>query len=296
MLAAMRRPSIAIVGPGRLGTALAVSLRRAGYRVDEIVARSDKASFARARALARETASGASLLSTATLEADVVWFCMPDSQIAKVAEQVAAKNWRGRFAFHSSGVLASDVLIPLQLEGAAIASVHPLMTFVEGSSPDLKGVTFAIEGDKSAVKVASDVVRNLKARPASIRKRDKAAYHAFATLICPLLVSLLASAEQAAGLAGVSRNDARKRMLPIVQQTLQNYVRLGPMKAFTGPFVRGDAGTVGMHLAALAKMPAASNVYAGLAQAALELLPSKDQKEMSRLLSVPSSRTSRSLR
>jgi predicted short-subunit dehydrogenase-like oxidoreductase (DUF2520 family) len=293
MLPAMMRPCIAIVGPGRLGTALALSLKRSGYRIDEIVSREYKASFARAQALAQKTASRASKLRSARLNADVVWFCVPDSQIARLAEQVDDRDWRGQFAFHSSGVLASHVLSPLQLQGAAIASVHPLMTFVEGSSPDLKGVTFAIEGDKSAVKQAADVVRNLRARPASIRKRDKAAYHAFATLICPLLVSLLASAEQAAGQAGVSRNDARKRMLPIVQQTLQNYMKFGPAKAFTGPIARGDAETVRMHLDALARVPVTKNGYAGLVLAALELLPSRNQKQLSKLFGGPSLRTLR---
>ena len=67
------------------------------------------------------------------------------------------------------------------------------MTFVKRSVPDLAGVSFAIEGDETAVRVARQIVRNLGGRPVDIQRRDKVAYHAFATMICPLLVSLLAA-------------------------------------------------------------------------------------------------------
>ena len=48
------KPKIAIVGPGSLGNALALSLREAGYRVTEVVSRRGEASRRRAQALARK--------------------------------------------------------------------------------------------------------------------------------------------------------------------------------------------------------------------------------------------------
>jgi len=247
----------------------------------------------RAKILARRVKARALLLETAKLNSELVWFCVPDSQIANVADRLSEKNWKARFAFHSSGVLASGVLLQLRDKGAAVASVHPLMTFIDGALPDLEGVTFAVEGDARAVKLATSVALGLKAVPRPIRKQDKAAYHAFATMICPLLVALLAAAENAARVAGVSHRDARKRMLPIINQTVANYFKAGPAKAFTGPIARGDADSVRLHLEALAKSPSAWNAYVALAQAALEVLPSRNREDLRNLIASFSSRSLR---
>src|SRR5947208_11866166 len=162
MLRAVKRLSIAIVGPGRLGTALAQSLNPAGYDLAEIISRPERKSVAAARALARRVGARSSHTRSARLEADLIWFFVPDSKIAEAAREYSGRDWKGKIAFHSSGVLTSDALELLRDRGASVASVHPLMTFVRGSSvPDLSGVTFAVEGDPKALSVARLIIRNL---------------------------------------------------------------------------------------------------------------------------------------
>ncbi|MCU1269284.1 MAG: hypothetical protein JWN74_578 [Acidobacteriaceae bacterium] len=249
---------------GRLGTALAQRLSEAGYEVSKINSR-------RSPRVSR-------------LRADLVWFCVPDAEITTVARSLLEVEWEGKFAFHSSGVLSSEVLNPLRRAGARVASVHPLMTFVKGSVPELGSVPFAIEGDLSAIREARAIVRNLGGLPVGIRKQDKVAYHAFATMICPLLVSLLATSEKAAALARIPKAEARRRMMPIVRQTLRNYEKLGAAGAFSGPIVRGDTATVRAHLTVLTRVPVAKRVYAGLAQAALQFLPNRNRRQIARIL------------
>lgn len=260
----VKRQSIAIIGAGRLGAALAKRLAEAGFTVSIIRSRTTR--------------------HPAQLRADVAWFCVPDGEIARVARNFSKLQWADKFAFHSSGVLSSDVLVALRKAGAHVASVHPLMTFVKGSVPELAGVPFAIEGDQTAVRVAREIVRKLGAEPSAINKANKVAYHAFATMICPLLVSLLAAAEKVADLAGISEREARRRMMPIIRQTLRNYEKLGPARSFSGPIVRGDLETVRAHFRLLTKIPAARNAYTALALAALEHLPNRNPQKISRLL------------
>jgi len=259
----MKRLSIAVVGAGRLGTALAKRLSEAGYSAETLTGKS-----------ARVT----------QLAMDVIWFCVPDAEIERVADTFSQFQWKSKFTFHSSGVLSSDVLSSLRSAGGRVASVHPLMTFVKGSVPELTGVPFAIEGDASAVRIARMIVRDLGGQAVAIKKQDKVAYHAFATMICPLLVSLLTASEKAAALAGMSAADSRRRMLPIIRQTLNNYEKRGPAGAFSGPIVRGDVETIRAHLNALAKVPAAKNAYAALARAALDFLPNRNRRQIAQLL------------
>ena len=274
------RPMVAIVGAGNFGTALAVALQRAGYSIEAVIARSRGSSLRKAQRLAKQISARASTDPSA-LRADVIWFCVPDAKIARAARSFAGKiEWKGRVALHSSGALTSDELAVLRREGAVVASVHPLMTFVRGSQPSLAGVPFALEGDAAAVRVARRVLQDLGGQAYSIRKKEKAAYHAWGTFASPLFTVLLATTEQVAALAGVSRTAAKRRMVPILLQTLANYAAFDAPGAFSGPIVRGDVDTVKRHLRVLQSLPAARDVYAALVRAALLFLPAKKKAEL----------------
>jgi predicted short-subunit dehydrogenase-like oxidoreductase (DUF2520 family) len=214
-----------------------------------------------------------------------VWFCVPDGEIARAARSAAAQGvWKGRVAVHSSGALSSDELAVLRSQGAAVASVHPMMTFVRGSQPALAGVPFALEGDSAALRLARRAVADVGGYAYPVLKKDKPAYHAWGTFASPLFTSLLATTEQVAGLAGVNRKAAKQRMIPILLQTLANYAAFDAAGAFSGPIVRGDVDTVKRHLRVLHGTPATLDVYRALARSALRYLPAKSRKSLKQIL------------
>ena len=280
-----RKPRIAIVGAGSLATSLAPALRDAGYTIAEIAGRGSSASHRRAQRLARAVGAQAVTLESAQLRAGLLWLCVPDREIRKAAASVTKLGKeRVRFAFHASGALSSRELEPLRKVGIAVASVHPLMTFVAATRPPLAGVPFAVEGDSAAVRLARRIVRDLGGLSFRLSASRKAAYHAWATMTSPLLLAFLVTLEEAAAVAGLSRNDARRMSLPIVRQTLENYTRLGPGNSFSGPIIRGDVDTVARHLSVLRKHPLPRDVYVALAGSALRGLPVKNRKGLERLL------------
>jgi predicted short-subunit dehydrogenase-like oxidoreductase (DUF2520 family) len=284
MLPAMRKPSIAIVGPGRLGSALAVELSRAGYTIKELV--SHKRSPRNNQHLARRLKARSSTQKSAVLDANLIWFCVPDREIAAAARTLApVVQGKSKIAFHSSGALASSELDVLRRRGASVASLHPMMTFVRGTVPSLKGVPFALEGDAAALRIARRIARDLGGEPFPIRARYKVAYHTWGAFASPLVVALLVTAEQVARAAGVPRRDARRKMLPILRQTIENYGRLGPAGAFSGPLVRGDAEVVNKHLQLLSRIPGAKDVYVALAKAAIRHLPVRQRRRTEQVLS-----------
>jgi predicted short-subunit dehydrogenase-like oxidoreductase (DUF2520 family) len=279
------KPDIAIVGPGSLGSALALSLARSGWPVESIVARGRGRSLEKARALARRVKARAAVVGE-EVRAEVIWFCVPDSEISSTAQLFASTgSWKGRVALHSSGARSSDDLNSLRRRGAAVASVHPLMTFVGRSSPGLTGVPFAIEGDRAAVHIVRGIVTQLGGSAYSIRKQDKPAYHAWGTFASPLLTALLATTEKVASLAGVRGEAARQRMIPILSRSLANYAEFGAARGFSGPIIRGDVETVKQHLRILRRDPALREVYLALARAALRYLPAKNKDGLEALLS-----------
>ena len=292
------KPSVAIVGAGSLATFLAVALDDAAFTVSEIIARDSAPSLQRARPLAAKVSAQAVTAHCARLDATLLWFCVPDREIRRaastLADQLIARarlNQKAKvyFALHSSGALSSRELDPLRKAGVAVASAHPLMTFVAGAHPSLSNVPFAIEGDNAAMRVARQIVRALGGESFRLSAARKAAYHAWAMMTSPLLVAFLATLEEAASAAGFAPAGARRKSLPIIRQTLENYSRLGPAKSLSGPLTRGDAETVAKHLAVLKKNPGARQVYIALAQVALRKLPVKNRAALRRLLHRASS-------
>jgi predicted short-subunit dehydrogenase-like oxidoreductase (DUF2520 family) len=281
-------PTIAILGPGRLGRALATELIAAGYCITELISRKNSASQAKARKLAKSLYALPATIGNAKFDAGVLWLCVPDREIARVGRELAArgtgKTWKGKIVFHSSGALPSDALNALRRRGAAVASVHPFMTFVAGSSPRLQFVPFAVEGDAAALRVARKIVKSLGGTTLSLRKKDKIAYHAWATLCSPLLIAVLVTGEQAGRIAGFSPENARRKMLPIVMQTVANYANLGPAAAFSGPIVRGDADIVRQHLQVWNRAPGIKQAYLALARLALRHLPVQNREKLKKVL------------
>jgi predicted short-subunit dehydrogenase-like oxidoreductase (DUF2520 family) len=303
------KPTVAIVGSGSLATFLAVALTETGFRVVEIVSRDSPQSLRRAQKLATKIGSRAVTLNLAALDATLLWLCVPDQEIRNTASALASRltalrvaNEKSanekdksrskvlhklRFAFHSSGALVSRELASLRKNNTAIASVHPLMTFVDESYPSLHRVAFAIEGDERAKRLAREIVRGLGGESFSLPGSKKAAYHAWATMTSPLLLAFLVTLEEAAAAAGLTREDARHKSLPIIRQTLKNYERLGPARSFSGPLIRGDANTIAKHLEALGTRKSnqvARETYLALARSALRTLPVKNRKALKALL------------
>ncbi|HEU5415027.1 MAG TPA: DUF2520 domain-containing protein, partial [Candidatus Angelobacter sp.] len=231
-----RPKSITLIGAGNLASALGPALKAAGYGIDVVAGRSRPESQRRARMLAMRLGAKWCSLDQVKPATDIVWLLHTDDALATTAKGLArSAGWRGKVVFHSSGALSSDVLKPLKQAGAYTASLHPMMTFVSGTTPDMSKVPFAVEGDRQAVAAAKQIVRRLGAEAFPIRKSAKVLYHALGSFSSPLVVATLVTAERVGRAAGLSLTETRKVMAAILQQTLKNYLERGPAAAFSGP-------------------------------------------------------------
>ena len=277
--------SITLIGAGNLAQALGPALKAAGYRIEVVAGRNRAESQRRARLLARRLGAKWCSVEQVKPTSDVVWLLHTDDALATTAQTLArAGDWRGKVALHSSGALSSDVLQPLKKAGAQTASLHPMMTFVAGTSLEMSKVPFAVEGDREAIAAAKQIVRRLHAEIFPIRKSAKVLYHALGSFSSPMIVATLVTAERVGRAAGLSLPQTRKMMAAILQQTLKNYMERGPAAAFSGPIKRGDLETVRRHLRALKRVPEAGEIYRALVRSALRDLPSVRKKELLRLV------------
>ena len=227
--------SIAVVGAGRLGTALAAALRACGLSV--------------AGPLGREPQ-----LDAATT---LVLLCVPDGEIAAAAAGVP----EGVLVGHCSGATTLE-----PLAGHEAFSLHPLMTVPAGSPPEaFHGAAAAVDGSTPrALATAEALASRLGMRPMHVAAADRAAYHAAASIASNFLVTLEAAAERLAATAGVDR----QALAPLVRAAVETWAELGPERALTGPIARGDEATVeGQRAALLERAPELLPLFDALADA-----------------------------
>ena len=264
---------------------MARALSALGYPIREFVLRTPLKPGATLKSLARKLGANIHGFDSATLDADVLWLAVPDDVIEECAKRVAkGRTFRGRIALHSAGALSSDELSALRKAGAATGSLHPMMSFPSDKiSPALRGVSFAVEGDAAAVRVAKQIATDVGGRVLSVDTRHKALYHAFGAMIAPLLVGHFEAAERMARNAGLDAKSARAAMKPIVEKVIAAFLTGGADKAFSGPYKRGDLKTIERHLKAI-KGSAEETLYRALAEYTIENVRVANRKQLKRLL------------
>jgi len=257
------RPIIGIVGGGPVGLTLGAALAAAGWQVGAVASR-DPARRERFRRLvpgARAFAEPAGVLD----ECHLAIIAVPDDAIAEVAARMHL--YSGQALVHTSGLHGSEVLASARAAGTSCGSFHPLVAFADvgRALAALPGATVAIEGDEDLLDVLAEMAQSIGALPVRLAPGSKPAYHAAAVLAAGGLVALLDVVAEVAALTGLDEAGALAVYGPLAAQALGNARALGISPALTGPAVRGDAGTLEAHLAALERgAPEALDAYRAL--------------------------------
>ncbi|MDP7261004.1 MAG: DUF2520 domain-containing protein [Dehalococcoidia bacterium] len=265
-----KQTPIAVVASGRLGSSLAVSLAEAGYYVAAVSSRqSDHREWLNSRL---ENAVAVENAQTAANVANVIFITAPDAMVERVCSVI---EWRSHQAVvHCAGVLPLSALESADRRGAATAGFHPLQTF---PSPDshyrLKGVSFATEAQQPALfDWLSTLASDLGGSSFPIESSQRAAYHASGVMACGLLAGLTGVAAEMWESLGVDREEALKRLIPLLRATIDALDEKGLPDAITGPYVRGDVETIRTHIAAVnASSAETGKAYVALAQASLHI-------------------------
>jgi predicted short-subunit dehydrogenase-like oxidoreductase (DUF2520 family) len=248
--------TLAIIGGGRVGRALGRRLREHGWKIGAVTARSEASARRATRFIGAGKAYGS--LSRQVLLSRVILIATPDDAVAVVAADLAragAEELNGKIVLHTSGALDSSALDQVKAHGAVTASMHPLQTFSGVGVPPFDGRVFTIEGAPAAVRVARQIARTLGAVPVQIAGDKKALYHAAASVAASHALALEEAATRMLMSMGMNRREAVRALLPLTRQVLENFERLGPHSAWTGPLSRRDYGIVAAHFAAMQDMP-----------------------------------------
>jgi predicted short-subunit dehydrogenase-like oxidoreductase (DUF2520 family) len=260
--------TLALIGPGRAGTTIALGLLEQGWTVTAVAGRAPDApstttaaaGLASRPALVSEAARGASLVIVAT----------PDRAIEQTLATAEPAIEPGALVVHLAGSRGLDVFDDLLTKrtGIRVGALHPLQSFPTTTIglERLAGSWAAVAGDPEVVEIA----HSLNLLTFELADSDRVRYHTAAVVASNHLVSLLGQVERLAAGCGVPF----EAFGPLVLACVQNAFTLGPAEALTGPVARGDLSTVEEHLRSLD--PAERDAYRALAREAARLTGRRD--------------------
>jgi predicted short-subunit dehydrogenase-like oxidoreductase (DUF2520 family) len=260
--------TVGIIGAGRVGAVLGAALIRAGHRV---VAASGVSGASRSRI--EQLLPGVSVrpADEVASSSDLVLLTVPDDTLpALVAGLVETRAIRaGQIVVHTSGAHGLGVLAPVTAVGAWALAIHPAMTFT-GTVEDLhrlaegERVSFGVTAPDGARQIAQRLVADLGGSVEWVADERRALYHTALAHGANHLVTLVNEAIDRLRDAGVAQPE--RVLAPLLGAALDNTLRLGD-GALTGPVSRGDAGTVGRHMATLREVaPESLPPYVALAR------------------------------
>ena len=242
---------LAIIGQGRVGTALGAALAGTDVAVTSLSSRS----------LPTELAASAYVVA------------VRDADVAATARRLVSRHQGGApIILHTAGALSSSVL--LDAGAAHGALMHPLVAFA-GATATLRGAWFAIEGDAMARELATTLVAKMGGQSFFLRADQLATYHAAAVLASNHVLGLVAVASALLAELGLEERAATTALARLFRGVADNLDALGLPRALTGPIARGDAETVRAHLVALAEEPEARASYLATAPVLVRLAAEK---------------------
>ncbi|MEA2516866.1 MAG: hypothetical protein QOG16_704 [Actinomycetota bacterium] len=257
--------TFALVGAGRVGTAVASLLLSAGNAPQAIASRSQ---------LSAQRAS--SLLDAPVVDlddlpdVDVALIGAGDEAIRSIAKQLGSK---ARVAIHFAGAYGLEPLQPVIESGAWACALHPVQacpdisTAIDRLPGSAWGVTCTWPARQWAHRL---IAEQLNGTPIDVGEEARPIWHAAAVSTSNGIAALMAVGERL--LASIGLAEPEQILGPLARGTVDNAIAGGGGAAtLTGPAIRGDAATVARHLDAIrTSAPELLDAYALAARVILE--------------------------
>ncbi|OGB34661.1 MAG: hypothetical protein A3F78_04375 [Burkholderiales bacterium RIFCSPLOWO2_12_FULL_61_40] len=290
----MARPTLNLVGAGRVGQTLARLWQQQGtFAIQDVLT----TSLSSAQAACGFIGGGTAVDTLQALRAADVWMlAVPDAQLAHMAQSLAQAIAQQRtpqsrhgacasalrtapravvpVVFHCSGALDAGQLAPLAALGWHTASAHCILSFAQAATAvaQFAGTPCALEGDAGACNTLRPAFTAIGAQCFDLASEHKLLYHAaavFATNFLPVLQTVAEEAWQATGVPAPLIPGLRASLLA---KAVANITTLGPAAALTGPAARGDTAAIARQALAVGAWDAqAGAAYEALSALALRI-------------------------
>ena len=248
---------VSFVGSGNLAWHLAPALENAGYPVREVYSQHAKHATALVGRLYEAHVNNS--LDFSTSQSRIFIISVSDDAIQEVAQQIVLPE--DAIVVHTSG---SQPLSILDDAGSQSMGVfYPLQTFSKTKKVDFKTTPIFIESENSDVeKTLLKMAKAISGKVKLISSEERKALHVAAVFASNFTNHMLTLAKQVA-----DQNDLDFELLkPLIAETLNKSLEIGPEKSQTGPAVRGDFEILERHMEFLKENPEVAEIYKVISQ------------------------------
>ncbi|MCC6670656.1 MAG: DUF2520 domain-containing protein [Planctomycetes bacterium] len=245
---------VAVIGPGRLGQALARRWVEGGF---ELLGFLGRRAGSAAEAV-RFCGAGRVLAGPAEAHrAHVVLVAVGDQDLAAAVAAAVAAGTPRRCALwlHASGFHDLAVLAPLAAHGCRTGSLHPLCPIPDPRTGHrlLAGQPAVLAGGPRSLRLLRLLATRAGLEPYVLGGLDRAAYHAACALAANGATALADLARLAFAAAGVSGTGLAQRFATALARAALDASAAAGERALSGPVARGDAAVLAAHLDALGR-------------------------------------------
>ena len=217
--------AIGILGPGRLGRSLAISLEALGFEIHT-------------RARDDETTLAAWLA-----DLEVVLMTVRDDQLQDAITAMAEVDLTGKTVIMSAGAVPLEVLAPLGERGAITGKFHPLQAFTDPRGrPVPEGTPWAIEGPIRDL--VAPMVAAWGGTLYELSGEDWARYHLAAVFSANFLPLFIRAGARILAPLTRTPDDAIAWLEPLVRRSVEDALDAENPLPYSGPAVRGDVGVL----------------------------------------------------
>ncbi|HEX5171234.1 MAG TPA: Rossmann-like and DUF2520 domain-containing protein [Cyclobacteriaceae bacterium] len=257
----MTGTSITFIGAGNLAWHLAPALDNTDYAVREVYSRNKKHADELVSKLYEAQAKESLDFSTSSSRFFII--AVPDDAIEELVAQLFLPNQA--ILVHTSGSKPMNVLSDATTPNIGV--LYPLQTFSKGRKVNLKEVPFFVEGEnketeKALVNLASTLSKNVQVLPSPRR----AMLHLAAVFSSNFTNHMLSIAESI-----MQQNKLEYDWLkPLLAETINKSLDIGPTRAQTGPARRGDLEILDNHVESLKGDESLQEIYRVISQHILD--------------------------
>jgi predicted short-subunit dehydrogenase-like oxidoreductase (DUF2520 family) len=252
---------IAIIGTGNVAWHLNLAFENAGHIVTDVYDRNIRKAekFTMASYQAEPTDS----LDFSNSDASVFIMAITDGAVAEVAEALHLPD--GSLLAHTSGTLSIKAIAYAPTEDIGV--FYPLQTLSKGKNIDFAAVPVCIEGETlRAQNDLAALAQSVSKRVQVLDSGQRRLIHLAAVFACNFTNHMLTISRQI-----LRQEDIDFAVLyPLISETLNKSLEIGPEKAQTGPAIRRDMETLDKQLQALEGDEQVAEIYQLISQHILD--------------------------
>lgn len=245
------------IGSGNVAWHLAPALDNAGYPVREVYSQNPKHAAALIGRL-YEAHVNISLDFSASAS-KIFIIAVSDDALQDVAQKLILPD--DAIVVHTSGSQPLSILDDAGSQNMGV--FYPLQTFTKTKKIDFKSVPIFVESETSHVeKALMKMAKAISGKVKRINSEERKALHVAAVFASNFTNHMLTIAREI-----TRQNDLDFEWLkPLIAETLNKSLEIGPQKAQTGPAVRGDFAVLERHMEFLRENPQWAEIYRVLSQ------------------------------